>query len=206
MNGLSVMSLALSSAGRGLVWSFGIERFGNDRYSEDLSVMGIGFPLASGIRAGLTAKLHRLSIKGYGAAHALGIDIAWSSEPIKDFRIGAIWRNVNRPLLGVSRIKVPHGLIVGLEGELSRRLSITVEGGRVMGADNRISAGFSFDITKDFIIRTGCRRGTGEYSFGSTIHLPLFRLDYAFSVHPVLGITHFISLSTGNRYGGKGFR
>ncbi len=202
ISGLSMMSLALSSAGSRFLWSLGLERFGNDRYREELSVVGVGLPLTSGVRMGLTVRLHGLGIQEYGSARAPGFDLGWSSEPVEGLRFGAVWKNFNRPRLGVSRIPVPHGLVLGVEGEVSKRLTVAVEGERVMGADNGIRAGFRYGMTEDFLIRTGFRRETGEYSLGATVYLPVLRVDYAFSIHPVLGITHFISLSAGSRLGG----
>ena len=200
MRELTHISFSFSMAGRKVLWSFGGEKFGSDLYSEELAVLGMGFPFTGKTRIGFAARLHRLRIQGYGEAFAPGFDVAWFSTPVEKLQIGAVWRNLNRPELGSSGTEVPSGLIVGLGGRVTKHLAWTVEGSRAMAGLEGVGFGFAFTVSRPLMMRMGYRRESGEYSLGMTLHLPLFRWDYAFSIHPVLGTSHYFSLTLGNRY------
>ncbi len=199
MKELAHVGFSFSGSCRDFLLSAGAERFGNDLYGEELVVLGLGFPLAASTRVGIAARIHRLRIEGYGSAWTPGLDWAWYSEPADLFRIGAVWRNVNMPRLGASGTKLPSGLIVGVSGTFSKRMTYSVEGRKAWAREVDSGFGFAFLVSRELILRVGYRRETGEYSLGSTLHLPLFRWDYAISVHTVLGITHYFTLSTGSR-------
>ncbi len=200
MRDLTHMSLSFSATGGRILWSLGGEKFGNDIYSEELAVLGMGFPVTGRTRMGFAVRLHRLRIQGYGEAFAPGFDAAWFSMPIENLQFGVVWRGLNRPELGSSSIKVPSGLIVGLGGSFTDRIMWTVEGNRTIVTGGGVGFGFAYNVSRPLKVRMGYRRETGEYSLGTTLHLSLFRWDYAFSFHPVLGTTHYFTISLGNRF------
>jgi hypothetical protein len=200
MRDLAHMSLSFSATGGKILWSLGGEKFGNDVYSEELAVLGMGFPVTGRTRIGYAVKFYRLRIQGYGEAITPGFDAAWFSSPIENIQFGAVWRGLNRPELGTSSVKVPSGLIVGLGGSFTDRVMWTVEGNRTIVTGEGIGFGFVFTVSRPLKVRMGYRRGIGEYSLGTTLHLSLFRWDYAFSFHPVLGTSHYFTLSLGNRF------
>jgi hypothetical protein len=74
-----------------------------------------------------------------------------------------------------------------------------VEGTRSFVGEDDIGIGFIFGAIRGVKIGVGLRRETGEYSLGMELDPPMFRIGYAASVHPVLGVTHAISLSIGRR-------
>jgi len=199
MQELTQAALAFSGFKWRIHWSAGAERFGYSLYREERIVGGVGIPLARKTRVGLAVRFHRLGIEGYGSAYAPGLDLAWSSVPVEGFRVGAVWWNVNRPLMGRARVRVPGGLIVGMAAELSDRLTGTVEGGRTTDGWGGLGLGFSLGITRGLGLRMGYRRETGEYSLGASLLLQIFQWDYAFSLHPALGGTHYFSVTFGNR-------
>jgi hypothetical protein len=199
MRELTQVGFSLSGDTGGILLSIGGEKFGNRLYSEELAIIGFGYPVTAGTRIGMAARLHRLRIDGYGEAISPGFDLAWSSSPNEHLNVGAVWRNINRPDLGSSGTKVPSCLIVGIEGSISERMVCMVEGVKAAGEGGRIGLGFAFAMSRELTMRMGYRRDTGEYSLGTTLHLPLVRWDYAISVHSVLGFTHYFSLSVGGR-------
>ncbi len=202
MKELTRITFALSCTSRHILWSVGAERFGNELYGEELTVVGLGIPVRAKTRIGFSGKLHRLSIKDYGDALAPAIDVAMSAVPTENVVIGVVWKNINRPDLGSSGIKIPGALVAGIGGSLSDRLAWSVEDRRGTVSNDELSLGFAFHIAEEMVVRMGYRGNTGEYSMGTTLRVHFSRLDYAFSIHPVLGATHYISLSVGSRLTG----
>jgi hypothetical protein len=199
MRELTHVSCSGSASRGGTLWSFGLDRFGDARYGEELAVAGVGVQLAARTRVGVGARLHRLRIEGYGSALAPGFDLAWSCIPAGKTRIGAVWRNLNHPRLGISRAEIPGGLVVGMSGQVGRRAVWTVEGKRAILGEVAVGVGFAFSLSRELTMRVGFQRETGEYSLGAALHLPFVRWDYAVSLHPSLGVTHYVSLSVGDR-------
>ncbi len=199
MKELGHVGYSFSRNCRTFLLSAGVERFGNDLYREEQIVLGLGFPVTAATRLGIAARFLRLHIEGYGSAWTPGFDWAWYSEPSELLRVGAVWRNVNMPRLGASGTKLPGGLIVGVSGTFRKRMTYEVEGRKTWAGEVDSGFGFAFLVSRELVLRVGYRRETGEYSFGSTLHLPLFRWDYAISAHTVLGITHYFTISTGSR-------
>jgi len=204
MRELTRIALALSRGGHRFVWSMGAERFGNDLYGEEVIVLGLGFPFLGRSRVGLSGKFCNLWISGYGTAAAPALDIGWSTLAGDGLRLGAVWRNVNRPELGLSGEEIPGGLIVGVSGTISGRLSWTVEDRRLFPGGSGVGFGVAGRLYGGFRAEMGYRRETGEYSMGATMNLSLLRWDYSVSIHPMLGITHYISMAIG--FGGPGPR
>jgi hypothetical protein len=204
MPDLARLRVGLSGTRGDLLLSIGADRFGSDRYREETIVVGLGARLCGRTRVGVSAGLYHLRIEGFGGAGAPGFDVGLSSRPLPGLRIGAVWRALNRPRLGASRVRVPSALVVGVEGSLSGRTGWTVEGRRLDRGGSSIGIGFVFGVIRGVRIGVGMCGETGEYGLGAELDPPYLRVGYAVSMHPALGATQSIVLSLGRGTGGGG--
>ena len=194
--------IGLSGARERLLWSIGAGRFGGEPYREETLAAGVGAGLTARTRLGASVRLLRLRIAGHGSAAAAAIDAGLASRPTRDLRIGVVWRALNRPRLGVSRVPLPSALIVGVEGSVGGRVTWTVEGRRPDSGPGDIGIGFVFGVIRGVRIGVGVCGETGEYGLGTEFDPPHLRIGYAVSMHPALGTTHSVSISFGRGAGG----
>jgi hypothetical protein len=172
-------------AGRRYGFDLYREFTGTISYANTLSNVGIGFNL----------NYHSLSIKNYGSAGTVGIDIGILAPVFDQVRLGVSAKNINAPTIGSSRERLPQIFSTGIAYSAIEDLSIMLDYQKELGFDPSPRAGFEYRMADVVAIRGGVSDEPTEYSGGIGIKLSIFQIDYAYSSHQDLGATHIGSIS-----------
>lgn len=177
-------------AGRcGISWN----SFGNRVYRENTCGLSAGGCVLDGLCLGATSKIHMLSISGYGSASSFDLDV------------GFIFRVSGRAQAGLSVLSLagsgqacpPRQVAIGLRLRSSDELVLSAQIERETGGPILFRAGQEYRISGNGSIRCGMKTHPTELSGGVSICFNRQRIDYACVSHPVLGLTHILSLTIG---------
>jgi hypothetical protein len=172
----------------------GYQTFGFALYRETAGMLSIGGELGDGIHAGVTLQLAHLSVERYGSAVTALIDAGCLYSLTGTTSFGLAVQNLTGAGFGADD-DIPRTLLMGL--------SQTVEGIAVLNADIvhdsrypvAYRAGADLPLHEFVVIRAGVDGGTERLFGGFSLSVLPFRIDYAVTAHPVLGLSHTIGIT-----------
>ncbi|MBI4553661.1 MAG: hypothetical protein HY710_15460 [Candidatus Latescibacteria bacterium] len=170
------------------------EGFGGEGYRETVMGMSASRALVSRLMIGVTGRTLILSIDGYGTARATAIDAGLLVRLPGAVRIGLVARNVNRARLAGSRDQVPRPLCIGMS-RAGPHVVVTAQVDREPGQPVCGRIGQEFRFAPFLVVRSGILTDPSMFFAGASVMLPRVETSYAVSSHPVLGLTHQVSLS-----------
>ena len=175
--------------------AFAFNRFGNHIYQEVQFTTGSFIKIFDSFKIGLSGQLYSLSISGYGQSVSWGCNLAFLYYFTNSLSVGALVTNINGPVIGTGREKLPQTMSVGicyLSGENS---TVSFEVFRDIQFEPEYRAGFSYQLMTAFILRGGMEDRLQSYACGFGLNYSWFEFDYAIKIHQILGVSHIISLS-----------
>jgi len=174
--------------------SLTLSRFGNKLYQEIAIGIGLAYQPISAMNFGFSLNFYSLSIENYGMDHTIGLNLGIAYRLFEQFHLGAKIANINRPVIGRTREKLPQYFRLGLFFTPLHPFTIAAEIFRDVRytMDYRIGLSYKFDLP--IIIRIGIRDDVNSYCFGFGMQLQSFNIDYAVKIHTMLGVSHLLSL------------
>jgi hypothetical protein len=172
------------------VAAFGIYRFGDDLYNEQ--VLTAGYANTLGL-ASLGVKINyvQYSAQGFGNARAITVSFGGIANLTPQLSVGAHIVNINQPKLSeISKETLPTLLILGLGIKLSDKVFITSEVEKDLSYDVRWKSGLEYQLNKKVIARTGFNLNPQAGFIGIGLRPKKFALDYAFQYTSTLGSRH----------------
>ena len=104
-------------------------------------------------------------------------------------------KNLNNPSMGSDQtFDLPQHLALGIAYEPYDGVITEVDLSQKLGEETKIQAGIEFEIMENFWLRTGASTYPNSISGGFGLLFKGIKIDYGFSSHPVLPITHQFSL------------
>ncbi len=186
-------AMAIVPAGKARL-GLSCSRLGNDLYRE----FEFGFSLTAGFRddaaAGASLRIFHLSISGYGAAVAAGLDLGIALRPTPQVSVALTLTNCTGASVGACREEVPRSITAAIEWN-PEPVCIAVEIAKEDDALMSVAAGCECRLAGIFRIRGGCTTEFPGASAGAGIEWLPLRLDYAWRWHAALGGTHTVSLT-----------
>jgi len=169
-------------------------RYGFSLYRETEWALSFGLPLVDRLDAGVGICYNVLSIEGYGTAGTLGINAGILIRLTDDLRWGTFATNVNAPRIGEIRERLPQTFATGVAFQPVEEAVLALD----LFKDVRFPMELRFGVEYAPVALLRLRAGTGtepsSLSAGAGLRYDFVGLDYAFTAHPELGVTHQISL------------
>ncbi len=172
--------------------NLGVEfmQFGDELYLEQTFAGLFGTEFTQEFRAGAAIRNYNLSIAGYGAASAIGVDLGASWTVIPELRWELAYSNMNQAAIGRDPELLPQQIYSSLQYEPSDIIRGQTYLVHELGTEIRYGAGSAIrpfpwiTCAVDFI--TAPLRG----SYGITLQWKLLHITYVATSHPVLPFTH----------------
>jgi len=104
-------------------------------------------------------------------------------------------KNLNNPSMGSDQtFDLPQHLALGVAYEPYDGVITEIDLSQKLGEETKIQAGIEFEVMDNFWLRTGASTYPNSISGGFGLLFKGIKVDYGFSSHPVLPITHQFSL------------
>lgn len=185
--------------------SIGAMSYGFELYKESKIMAGFSYNYLNKFFGGIVFNYHSVSIKNYGNAHALYLNIGGLAYLTENIRWGFSVSNLNRATLGDEKNQIPVIFNSGFSFNIINNLSLNAAVEKELLQSPSICLGIDYELVKYISIRTGFQNEPSLFTAGIGINYSYFSLDYAVFSHPELGLTHqaglIISFGTkGSRY------
>jgi len=172
---------------------WGIHVFGNKLYHETVVRICGADLISDGVAVGAGFSFYHLAVLGYGAAISVGIDFSITTQISRQFYIGAMARNVNRPAIGIPAEPLPQGLDLGICYLPEESLNLTIGICKETRLEPEFMMGIGYRVIPALVLRAGYEDASESFSMGFGIKLTKFIFDYAVTLHPLLNLSHSIS-------------
>lgn len=198
---INLASLAASArvAGFGLglaMVDFGDEVY-HDRYYHAAAARRFGDRTAFAL--GLSIQLRHLSIRGYGSASALGINLGTAFQVNSKIRGGVFITNANQPELGEAREKISPSVNAGMAFSPREGWTLQLDYYREIGFDDEIRFGAEARVLPMLLVRVGGASNPDRFSAGLAVELGHAALQAAANTHSDLGTTQFYAISLSSK-------
>lgn len=169
-------------------------RFGGDLFNEQKA--SIGFSNKFGlVSLGANISYLQQSIETLGKSSAFVIEFGGLVDISKNLKVGAYVFNLNQASISTGTDEeLPLTMKLGISYLPIDDLTINAEVLKQIDLEERVRIGVSYDLIKNFTIRTGIETNPVKGSFGLGFNPGRFLIDYAFSNHSVIGDIHDISI------------
>jgi hypothetical protein len=177
------------------VGGFGVFRFGDDIYSEQ--IVSIGFANTIG-KTSLGARISYMQYKaqGLGTHGALGINLGGITQLTPQLSIGAWIQNINQPNINFSdKEKAPVKLLAALSFKVTDKFLLASEIEKDVLYEPLWKTGMEYWIHKKVAARMGLNVNPGSAFFGLGFKSGRIKIDYAFQSFTSVGPSHQASAS-----------
>jgi len=162
-------------------------------YREIVAGLSGGWQMASGFHAGVSVRYFHLAIAGYGMGHAVGIQVGFLLVLNRVASFGFSAGNINAPVLGRSEERLPQTYRTGVSVSLADGFEVAVDLAKDVLHPLQVQSGFQYRLLNELIFRAGTGLEPSSFGAGLGLRWSDIAFDYAFNLHPVLGLTHFIT-------------
>ena len=159
--------------------SLGVNRFGNNLYQEMQLILGSSTRLMEHASIGLSVQYYLLQIKNYGQSSTWGVNLGFQYTLVKNFDMGIHITNINQPVLGESREKLPQCFSIGFCYRPICTLNLLMEFFRDVSFGQDYRAGIEYNLSKYFVLRTGIIDQYNTVNLGFGIILKNLMIGYS---------------------------
>lgn len=132
-----------------------------------------------------------------GSASRLGVDVGFVATLGKRHRAAALVKNINNPSIGVDGYSaaLPQTLIGGFAYSPVDEVMTTFSLNYVSGHPVEFHGGLEYELGPKFSILTGMQSQPNRLSAGMKMDIKGILIEYGVITHPVLPLTHAISMN-----------
>lgn len=170
-------------------------RFGLDLYNESRAALSYGDEIAIGVNIGLTLNYYSLSIQNYGSAGAFGVDLGILMDVADEVQWGFAALNLNVPKISAAKEKLPQLFSTGVAYSPFKEATLAASLRKDLRYPVEVQLGLEYEFIEMIAVRAGTSSEPSILNAGVGIRYAFVRLDYAFSSHAEIGITHQFSLA-----------
>ncbi|MEO8470743.1 MAG: hypothetical protein ABI477_01080 [Chryseolinea sp.] len=176
-------------------YAFGVYRFGDGQYQEQLISAGIGSTL--GITSlGLKVNYTRYSVAGLGDKSVITIGFGGNTQLTPRLSIGACISNLNQVYLSKSdKERVPTIMTAGFLFKATDAFIMALELEKDIDYPPIIKAGIEYTVLRKFFFRTGFNIQPEAGFLGFGYKLRKFHADYSMQYSIALGMHHQAGIS-----------
>lgn len=131
-----------------------------------------------------------------GSLSTFGLDISFLGSLADRIKVGAKALNINSPTLGDANnsTRLPQRSQIGIAYSPYDLVWTTASLNKSIGHPTHFSSGLSYEIQKNTFLRAGIQTSPNRFSSGFEIFFKKIKIDYGFITHPVLPLSHQISI------------
>jgi len=130
-----------------------------------------------------------------GSAMTFGLDVGATAQLWDRFKLGAAFKNINRPQMGAdSKRNLPQVFMGGLSYTPYYGVRTTFDLERVISGETQFKGGLNATVVKPLDLRFGVTSNPNCFTAGFGLHYRELVLDYAFVYHPVLSPSHLVGI------------
>lgn len=174
--------------------SIGINCYGDKLYQEYQLHSGISYRITNESALGIGFQYYHLQIANYGSRSSWGINMGISYTVIECFKLGMFVTNINQPVIGECREKIPQSLSLGFFYLPLCSLKIGFDLYRDIRFDQSYRVGIAYDVSKILSIGMGIDDQTNTFSIGMGLENKWFDFHYGILFHQILGVSHVLSI------------
>jgi competence ComEA-like helix-hairpin-helix protein len=167
---------------------------GNQLYRESTVRMALGMRAFNRAAIGVAVNGHLLGIERYGSATAVGFDAGLIGSPLENLSIAVATHNINHPSVGRSDEEIGQTLSCGAAFSPVSQVTLAVQLQAQKGWPVQLRVGQEYRWRDRLSLRAGFSDRPDQVSLGFGAAWGKFRLDYAVRTHPVLNLSHCVSL------------
>jgi hypothetical protein len=175
--------------------AMGINSYGNSVYHEFQIFFAGLIPIYSNLQFGISFQSYFLSIKGYGADNSYGLNLGMLYTMSKQISCAAVMYNINQPVIGQSGEYLPQGFSLGFAYYPESQIILAVEIFKDIRYAPDYRMGISYKFNLPLFVRIGIQDTANCYCVGLGTVFSAFKLDYAFQIQQILGVSHIFSIS-----------
>jgi hypothetical protein len=194
LNELHLGNCAVRLSRNRFAGAVGVQHFGNSLYVENQFLWAAACRVLPTISLGVTCRYGLLSIQNYGQTHSILFDVGAVARLSAKTYWGCSIKNATNAKIGVNREPLPTLMTTGLCLQPRSNVSLLLD----LSKDTRfpidLRGGIDYHICDALALRIGVGTEPTRYCAGFAIGLSHFRIDYAFSSHFDLGMTHMFSI------------
>jgi hypothetical protein len=173
------------------VFGFELVRFGNELYNE--SKFGLAYSRKFGdyFAAGLQLDyLHKSLGNDYGKKGVATFEAGLMTKIKPDITLGMhVFNPIHTKLTKYADERIPAVMRIGAAWSFDKSIILSVEAEKETSFDPSLKLGLEYRIIDEVYVRGGLSSNPGQYTFGFGINLNRFTIDFASSVHNVLGFS-----------------
>ena len=170
-------------------------QFGFELYKETRVVLSYGDDILPSISAGVNLNYYSLSIRNYGSASTFGVDVGLLVDVSERVQWGFATFNLNAPAIGAAKEKLPQVFSTGVAFHPIDDATLTAGIVKDVRYTGELRFGVEYVLLEMVAVRAGTTNEPNTLNAGIGIGYAFIQLDYAFSSHNELGVTHQFSLS-----------
>lgn len=169
----------------------GFLTFGDDKYHEHTFAIGGAYRVTQKFIAGLSLKMLHLYIERYGTWTGMAIDGGLSTELSKYWTLGIAVNNLFTSKLTPFSVSIASNTRIGLQFQPNQEFIFALELDKNVRYPLELRGGVEWKKIKNLTFRFGFTRNPSSISGGIGYTRKKIRMDYACHFHPVLGISHY---------------
>ena len=172
--------------------NFGInlQTYGYHLYRENTIALGWGYHYHKRVYYGILCRMNQLRIKNYGSSCTLMIDIGCLLLMSNNILAGISITNLNNAGIKGQNEPLPQMTRVGISYQPLNEVTFAIELDKDTRFPVEMKGGIEFRPLHEICLRFGFGREPSNFSSGIGLAWDSFSIDYAFTMHPVLGTTH----------------
>ena len=188
--GANRMAVAVTTNQRWGNIGFGVFRFGDDIYSEQL--ISAGFANQIGVTSlGIKVNYVQYRADGFGTSNTVTLDFGGITQLTPQINIGAYVNNLTQSALrNRDGDRLPTQLVLGVGVKPSEKIFITTELQKDIDYKPTWRTGLEYSIYKSVFVRTGFNFNPQAAFFGLGFHKKNLKVDYAIRFNQLAGTTH----------------
>ena len=188
-----IVAVPLKNGAFGLSFSY----FGFALYNE--SKVGLAYAQKIGNKVSAAVQLDYLNTRiaeGYGSKGLFAGEAGIQAHLTNNLTIGVhIFNPTRTKLAEYNNERVPTIMRLGLDYKFSKKVFVSVETEKDAGHKAVFKAGLEYHVIEQLYLRTGISTNPGLNTFGFGLELKQFKIDFASSLHSVLGYSPQLSLT-----------
>ncbi len=173
---------------------FGIQKFGNDIYSEEVRLLNLSRRFFNKLDLGINIKEMDLKIESLDKYSVFGIDGGMQYAFYKNYHFGCSVKNFNKPKI-VDNLPVIYR--AGISCNIYDGIIWAFDWEKEENYEDNFHLGQEICLNKFLFIRAGYETSPSRVSGGLGIKIKPIQIDYSIFSHPVLGKTQIFSFIIG---------
>ncbi len=171
-----------------------VGRMGDELYSENTLGLSYGYAWEK-ISFGGKVNYIQTSLAEIGTRRTVSIDMGVMAQLLPQLTLGAHIYNLTQSKFDkTTNERLPTIMKAGLAYQASQKVLLLVETEKDIDFPAAFKTGLEYEIVKNLRLRTGISTHPQVYAFGIGFSPKKFQLDYAIRTHPILGMSHHLSV------------